>query len=158
MVCHSLLQWTSFCQPSPPGAIHLGWPHMVCLSFIELDKAVVHVIRLASFLWLWFRSVCPLMPSFSAYHLTCVSLSLGVGFLFMATYLRHWVAPLGSSWYIRGQIKDPCWNVWFCFLQRESTSYINRRIFWFISFHETNKVILGHRYIPPHSFLLITYR
>ena len=29
-------------------------------SFIELDKAVVHVIRLASFLWLWF-SVC--LPS-----------------------------------------------------------------------------------------------
>ena len=26
-------------------------------SFIELDKAVVHVIRLVSFLWLWF-SVC----------------------------------------------------------------------------------------------------
>ena len=29
-------------------------------SFIELDKAVVHVIRLISFLWLWF-SVC--LPS-----------------------------------------------------------------------------------------------
>ena len=29
-------------------------------SFIELDKAVVHVIRLVSFLWLWF-SVC--LPS-----------------------------------------------------------------------------------------------
>ena len=27
------------------------------LSFIELDKAVVHVIRLGSFLWLWFQSV-----------------------------------------------------------------------------------------------------
>ena len=26
-------------------------------SFIELDKAVVHVIRLIGFLWLWF-SVC----------------------------------------------------------------------------------------------------
>ena len=26
-----------------------------CLSFIELDKAVVRVIRLASFLWLWFQ-------------------------------------------------------------------------------------------------------
>ena len=30
-------------------------------SFTELDKAVVHVIRLVSFLWLWFQSVCPLM-------------------------------------------------------------------------------------------------
>ena len=32
-------------------------------SFTELDKAAVHVIRLVSFLWLWFQSVCPLMPS-----------------------------------------------------------------------------------------------
>ena len=60
VVCHSLLQWTTFCQPSPPWPIHLGWPPMAWLSFIELDKAVVHVIRLASFLWLWFQSVCPL--------------------------------------------------------------------------------------------------
>ena len=31
--------------------------HSMAHSFIELDKAVVHVIRLVSFLWLWF-SVC----------------------------------------------------------------------------------------------------
>ena len=31
---------------------HLGWPHRAWLSFIELDKAVVCVIRLASCLWL----------------------------------------------------------------------------------------------------------
>ena len=37
-------------------ALH-GMPH----SFIELDKAVVHVINLVSFLWLWLLSVCPLM-------------------------------------------------------------------------------------------------
>ena len=70
LICHSLLQWTVFCQTSPPWPIHLGWPHMAWLSFIELDKAVVHVIRLASCLWLWFHCVCPLMPSLSAYHLT----------------------------------------------------------------------------------------
>ena len=35
---------------------------MTWLSFIELDKAVVLVIRLASFLWFWFQCVCPLMP------------------------------------------------------------------------------------------------
>ena len=57
----------------------LGWPHTAWLSFIELDKAVVHVIRLASCLWLWFQYVCPLIPSLSAYHLTWVSLSLDVG-------------------------------------------------------------------------------
>ena len=49
--------------------------HSMAHSFIELDKAVVHVIRV-SFLWLWFQSVCPLMPSLSAYHLTWVSLTL----------------------------------------------------------------------------------
>ena len=34
--------------------------HDMAHSFIELDKAVVHVISLISFLWLWF-SFC--MPS-----------------------------------------------------------------------------------------------
>ena len=40
----------------------LSWValHGMAHSFIELDKAVVHVIRLVSFLWLWF-SVC--LPS-----------------------------------------------------------------------------------------------
>ena len=37
----SLLQWTTFCQTSPPGPVRLGWPHKAWLSFIELDKAVV---------------------------------------------------------------------------------------------------------------------
>ena len=40
-------------QTSPPWPICLEWPHMAWLSFFELDKAVVHVIRLASFLWSW---------------------------------------------------------------------------------------------------------
>ena len=31
-------------------SVLLGWPYMAWLSFIELDKAVVHVIRLVSFL------------------------------------------------------------------------------------------------------------
>ena len=38
VVCHSLLQRTSFCQTSPPWPVRLGWPHMAWLSFIELDK------------------------------------------------------------------------------------------------------------------------
>ena len=56
VVCHSLLQWTTFSQTSPPWPVRLGWPHMAWLSFIELDKAVVHVIRLASCLSFWFQS------------------------------------------------------------------------------------------------------
>ena len=89
VVCHSLLQWTTFCQTSPLWPAHLGWPHTAWLSFIELDKAVVCVIRLASFLWLWFQCVCPLIPSHNTYHLTWVSLTLDVGYLFMAAPAKH---------------------------------------------------------------------
>ena len=35
--------------------------HSMAHSFIELDKAVVHVISLVRFLWMWFSSVCTLM-------------------------------------------------------------------------------------------------
>ena len=84
VVCHSLLQWTTLCQTSPPWPTCLGWPHTAWLSFIELDKAVARVIRLTSFLWLWFQSVCPLMPFCNTYHLTWVSLTLYVGYLFTA--------------------------------------------------------------------------
>ena len=86
VVCHSLLQWTTFCQNSPPRLVHLGWPYMAWLSFTELDKTVVHVIRLASFLWLWFQSVYPLMLCLSAYCLTGVSLTLNMGY----AYICHW--------------------------------------------------------------------
>ena len=78
VVCHSLLQWTMFCQNSPPWPVCLGWPNTAWLSFTELGRAMVHVIRWVSFLWLWFQSVCPLMPSFNAYHLSGVSLTLDV--------------------------------------------------------------------------------
>ena len=66
--------WSGLPFPSPVDHIlsdlstmthRLGWPHTAWLSFRELDKAVVHVIRLTSFLQLWFQSVCPLMPSLS---------------------------------------------------------------------------------------------
>ena len=68
---------------SPPWPAHLGWPHMAWLSFIELDKAVARVIRLTSFLWLWF--VClPSDASHNTYHLTWISLTLDVGYHFTA--------------------------------------------------------------------------
>ena len=80
VVCYSLLQWTTFCQTSPPWPARLGWPHMAWLSFFELDKAVVCVIRLTSFLWLWF--VClPSDASRNTYRLTWVSLTLDEGCL-----------------------------------------------------------------------------
>ena len=39
----------------------LSWValHGMAHSFIELDNAVVHVIRLVSFLWLWFSVSWP---------------------------------------------------------------------------------------------------
>ena len=98
VVCHSLLQWITFCQTSPPWPVHLGWPHTAWLSFIELDKVVVRVIRLASCLWLWFQSICPLMPSISAYHLTWVSLNLDVGCLFTAAPAKHSRSSLPWMW------------------------------------------------------------
>ena len=40
VVCHSLLQWTTFCQDSPPWPIHLGLPYTtwlrVSLSYTRL--------------------------------------------------------------------------------------------------------------------------
>ena len=41
VVCHSLLQWTTFCQTSPPWPAHLGWPHRHGL--VSIDNAVVLV-------------------------------------------------------------------------------------------------------------------
>ena len=69
-VLTSLEYWSGLPFPSPVDHIlselsTITSPSWVALhgmahSFIELDKAVIHVIRLVSFLWLWF-SVC--LPS-----------------------------------------------------------------------------------------------
>ena len=32
VVCHPLLQWTTFCQNSPPRPTHLEWPYTACLQ------------------------------------------------------------------------------------------------------------------------------
>ena len=54
--------------------------NMAWFSFIELDKAVVCVFSLTSFMLLWFQCVCPLMLSHNTYCLTWVSLTLDVGY------------------------------------------------------------------------------
>ena len=61
--------WSGLPFPSPVDHIlselstmtHLSWValHGMAHTFIELDKAVVHVIRLISFLWLWFSFCLP---------------------------------------------------------------------------------------------------
>ena len=103
VVCHSLLQWSTFRQTSPPWLARLGWPHTAWLNFIELDKAVVRVIILSSFLWSWFRCVCLLMPSCNTYHLTWVSLTLDMGYLLTAAPAKHsccslpWMRSISSQ-------------------------------------------------------------
>ena len=59
----------------PSWVVPMAW-----LSFIELDKAVVHVIKLASFLWLWFQSAlwCPLLAPIVV-----------IGFLFPWTWVIY---------------------------------------------------------------------
>ena len=61
--------WSGLPFPSPVDQIlsevstmtRLSWValHGMAHSFIELDKGVVHVIRLVSFLWLWFLVCLP---------------------------------------------------------------------------------------------------
>ena len=61
--------WSSFPFPSPVDHVlsefstmtHLSWVALQALanSFFELDKAVVYVISLISFLWLWFSFCLP---------------------------------------------------------------------------------------------------
>ena len=58
------------------------------------------VIRLTSFLWIWFQCVCPLMPSCNTYHLTWVSLTLGVGYLFTAALAKRSQCSLPKLMYI----------------------------------------------------------
>ena len=47
---------------------YLSWValHGMTHSFIELDKALIHVISLVSFLWLWFSFYCRLMDKDSS--------------------------------------------------------------------------------------------
>ena len=105
VVFHSLLQWTTFCQTSPWPA-RLGWPHMAWLSFTELDKAVVHVIQLTSFLWLWFQCVCPLMLSCNTYLEFCQENTLLIANTLFQQHKRRlntWTSPDSQH---RNQIKQ----------------------------------------------------
>ena len=88
-VCHSLLQWTTFCQTSPPWPAYLGWPHMTWLSFIELHKSVVLV-------WLYwlvfcdFGSVCLPSDALLQHLPSYLGFSyLGMGYLFTAAPAKH---------------------------------------------------------------------
>ena len=99
--------WSGLPFPSPVDHILSDLSTMTRLSWVAphgmawfhwVRQAVVHVIRLACCLWLWFQSVCPLMLSPSAYRLTWVSLTLYVGYVFTAAPdLGRGVAPPSRS-------------------------------------------------------------
>ena len=56
VVCHFLLHILDHILSELSTMTHLSWValHGMAHHVIELDKAVIHVIRLVSFLWLWF--------------------------------------------------------------------------------------------------------
>ena len=91
MVCHSLLQWTTFCQTSPPWPTCLGWPHRAWLSFIELDKAVVLV-------WLDWLVFCEYGFSVSALWCPLATPTVLLGFLLPWTSLTvHYIYYCGQE-------------------------------------------------------------
>jgi len=90
--------WSGLPFPSPADHIlsylstmtRPSWvaPHGMAL-FHWVGKVVVCVIRLASYLWLQFQSVCLLMPSLSTYHLTWASLTTDMTYLFIGAPAKH---------------------------------------------------------------------
>ena len=62
VVCHSLLQWATFCQNSTPCPVHLGWPYMAWL-IVSLSETRLWSVWLL-FCDCGFHSVCPLMEKF----------------------------------------------------------------------------------------------
>ena len=102
--------WGGLSDSSPLHHDLLSWvAPRAWLSFIALDKPVVPVIRLTSFLWLWFQCVCPLMPSRNTYHLTWVSLTLDVGYLFMAAPARRRENGRTPAAFV-GDVNSLLWN------------------------------------------------
>ena len=79
VVCHTLLQWTTFCQTSPPWPAHLGWPHTAWLSFIELEKAVVLV-------WLDWLVFCDNVFSVTDLWCPLTTPTISLGFLLLWTW------------------------------------------------------------------------
>ena len=126
-----MLKWFAIPSSSGPRFVrtlhHRSWVvlHGLAHSFIELDKAVVHVIRFTSFCDGGFQYVCPLMPSLSAYCITGISLTLVMGYLLMAGPVKRSCHYCPSPWSIFSwQLADPvpgtCWAVLQCLLAATS--------------------------------------
>ena len=74
--------------------------------------------------WVWFQCVCPLMPSCNTYRLTWVSLTLDMGYLFMAAPAKRSCCSLPCMRGISSLPSLPAsrsfmllinsWGIWFC--------------------------------------------
>ena len=92
-----ILKWLAIPFSSGPHSVRplhhdlpvLGCPTGMAWFHWVRQGCGPNVVRLTSFLWVWFQCVCPLMPSCNTYHLTWVSLTLGEGYLFTAAPARH---------------------------------------------------------------------
>ena len=121
MVCHSLLQWTAFCQTSPPWPDRLGWPHRAWLSFIELDKAVVLV-------WLDWLVFCEYGFSESALWCPLAIPTVLLGFLLPWTWgissLMHQRSAAAAPYLARGVSPHhrPSWPWTFSSCSRPSSA------------------------------------
>ena len=102
-VCHSLLQWTTFCQTSPPWPVCLRWPHAAWLSFIELDK-------LCS-VWSDWLVVCDCFFSLSALWCPFSVPTFLLGFLLPSTWgISSWLlqqSAAASPYLGRGVVSQP---------------------------------------------------
>ena len=75
---HSLLQWTTFCQTSPPWPGRLRWPRTAWRSFTELDTTVV--------LWSDWLVFCDYGFSVSALWCSLATPTILLGFLLPQTW------------------------------------------------------------------------
>ena len=106
-VCHSLLQWTTFCQTSPPWPVCLGSHHTTWLSFIELDKTVVHETD-----WL---GVCDCGFSLSALWCPLLVPTILLGFLLPWTWgpsSRLLQQSAAAAPYVGSQVAPLCCLPW----------------------------------------------
>ena len=109
------------CLPFPSAVDHilsdlstmtrLSWEAPHGTQWVRQDCGLV--IRLASFLWLWFHFVCLLMPSLNTYHLTWVSLTMDEGLKMIAVKMRRecWdgtTSSTGSFWATWTPVFVPC--------------------------------------------------
>ena len=90
VVCHSCLQWTTFCQTSPPWPNGLGWPHTAWLSFTELDTTVV--------LWSDWLVFCDYGFSVSALWCPLATPTVLLGFLLPWTWsISSWLLQQSAA-------------------------------------------------------------